>query len=85
MRNILAKHIITYALRQKLYPSLFSNVIHNHMDTVILIPMMVFVLNDLQLLPSYNRTKPIFRREITVLNMVTVFVSILLNPDDSVF
>ena len=85
MRNILAKHIITYALRQKIYPSLFSNVIHNHMDTVILIPMMVFVLNDLQLLPSYNRTKPIFRREITVLNMVTVFVSILLNPDDSVF
>ena len=85
MRNILAKHIITYALRQKIYTSYLSNIVHDHSNVIFLIPMMVFVLNDLQLLPSYNRTKPIFRREITVLNMVTVFVSLLLNPDDSVF
>ena len=85
MRNALGLHIITYALRQKLYPSLFSNVIHNHMDTVIIIPLLYFAMKDFYYKESYNRTKPIFRREITVLNMVMIFVSILLNPDDSVF
>ena len=85
MRHILAKHIITYSLRQKLYTSVFSNIIHDHSNVIFLIPMMYFVMNDLRLLPSYNRTKKLYVGEIRALDMVTIFFSILLNPDDGVF